>query len=230
MAPDAERHSTHASSSGEKIDLHTPQFAQTASDASFQFPAVDDELDAADQTLPAVDGGKDAWLFLSSAVILEALIWGFPSVFGVFQDYYTTHAPFAGSQSIAVIGTCAMGIMYLEMPLIYAINKAWPEMRRWVSACGVLVMCLALGLGSFSTTVPQLIASQGVVYAIGGGFAWTPLLQYMPEWFDKRLSLAYGIVLVGRFPTAPHLLQKQLLIGLPTGWVRFRWSRVSAPN
>ena len=185
MALETEPQSVHCNSSGEKIDP--------------QLPAADPEVPTVNHALPAVDHGKDAWLFLASAVMLEALIWGFPSVFGVFQDYYTTHAPFAGSQSIAVIGTCAMGIMYLEMPIIYAINKSWPNMRRWMSACGVFVMCLALGVGSFSTTVSQLIVSQGVVYAIGGGFVWTPLLQYMPEWFDKRLSLAYGIVLVGNF-------------------------------
>ncbi|OAG01230.1 MFS general substrate transporter [Paraphaeosphaeria sporulosa] len=128
---------------------------------------------------PAVDHAKDGWLFPASAVMLEALLWGFPSVFGVFQDYYITHPPFAGSQSTAVIGTCAMATMYLGI------------------ACGVCVMCLAQGLGSFSTSAPQLITSRGIVYTVGGGFAWTLILQYMPEWFDKMLSLAYGIVLAG---------------------------------
>lgn len=33
---------------------------------------------------------------------------GFPFAFGVFQDYYRTHEPFAGSSKIAVIGTTAM--------------------------------------------------------------------------------------------------------------------------
>jgi hypothetical protein len=33
---------------------------------------------------------------------------GFPFSFGVFQDYYLTHEPFAGSSGIPVIGTCAL--------------------------------------------------------------------------------------------------------------------------
>ena len=33
---------------------------------------------------------------------------GVPFSFGVFQNYYDTHAPFAGSGEIAVIGTCSM--------------------------------------------------------------------------------------------------------------------------
>ncbi|KAK3671385.1 hypothetical protein LTR78_008663 [Recurvomyces mirabilis] len=30
-----------------------------------------------DQSLPRADGGKDAWLFLASCFVLEALIWVF---------------------------------------------------------------------------------------------------------------------------------------------------------
>jgi hypothetical protein len=147
-------------------------------------------------SLPRADGGKDAWLFLASCFMLEALVWGFPSIFGVFQAYYSTHEPFAGSNNIAVIGTCSLGIMYLELPFIFGILKTWPNLRRWSNVFGLLVMCLSLGLGSFAQTVTQLIATQGVLFAIGGGFAWTPILFYISEWFVQRLSFAYGIMLV----------------------------------
>jgi hypothetical protein len=78
-------------------------------------------------SLPPVDGGKDAYLFLAAAFVVETLVWGmpafrglltaehllnhslgFPFAFGVFQEYFSTHAPFKGSRNIAVIGTCAM--------------------------------------------------------------------------------------------------------------------------
>jgi hypothetical protein len=77
-------------------------------------------------SLPPTDGGKDAWLFLLSCFMMEALIWGmrfldaethktsanassgFPATYGVFQEYYSTHEPFIGSSNIAVVGTCAM--------------------------------------------------------------------------------------------------------------------------
>jgi len=91
-------------------------------------------------SLPPVDRGKDAWLFLAACFVVEALVWGkslcvslrlftclviwekcsrvlesrtltnpgFPFSYGVFQEYYSTHEPFAGSGNIAVIGTCAM--------------------------------------------------------------------------------------------------------------------------
>ena len=79
-------------------------------------------------SLPSVDGGKDAWMFLGATFVLEALVWGmcncsadinlqyvlsqiilgFPFAFGVFQDYYRSHEPFAGSSGIVAIGTCAL--------------------------------------------------------------------------------------------------------------------------
>jgi len=59
-------------------------------------------------SLPPADGGKDAYLFLFTCFMLEALVWGFPASYGIFQEYYTTHEPFRGSSNIAVIGTCAM--------------------------------------------------------------------------------------------------------------------------
>ena len=59
--------------------------------------------------LPRADGGGRAWLFLAGCFMIEALIWGFPFSFGVFQDYYTNEPPFSESPSgITVIGTSAM--------------------------------------------------------------------------------------------------------------------------
>lgn len=149
-------------------------------------------------SLPPVDTGKQAYLFLTSCVMLDALCWGFPAIFGIFQDYYASHEPFAGSENIPIIGTCALGIMYMGIPFIFAILKIWPWLRQWSSPAGLLLMCLSLALASFSRTVTHLIATQGVLFAIGSGFAWTPILFWISEWFVRRLALAYGIMMVGK--------------------------------
>lgn len=84
---------------------------------------------SAEASLPRVDGGKDAWLFLAACWVVEAITFGeilpFPTgvqlvfrkhlltcehpsfgfSFGIFQDYYSLHKPFSGSSSIAAIGT-----------------------------------------------------------------------------------------------------------------------------
>ncbi|KAI1402545.1 MFS general substrate transporter [Hypoxylon fuscum] len=148
-------------------------------------------------SLPPVDGGKDAWLFLAACWAIEALVWGFPFAFGVFQDYYSTHEPFAGSPNVAVIGTCSMGIMYLTAPLIMGLCRLFGRWARWTSVVGLFIMCLSLAMSSFSTTVVHLIATQGILYAIGGGIAYCPCILYMDEWFVRRKGLAYGIMWSG---------------------------------
>ena len=61
----------------------------------------------AGSTLAPADGGKDAWLFLAGSFVIETLTFGFSLAFGVLQEYYSTHEPFAESKNIATIGTTA---------------------------------------------------------------------------------------------------------------------------
>ncbi|UKZ71090.1 uncharacterized protein TrAtP1_012055 [Trichoderma atroviride] len=148
-------------------------------------------------SLPPVDRGKDAWLFLAACFVLEALVWGFPFAFGVFQDYYRTHEPFAGSSKIAVIGTTAMGIMYLDIPIIMGLQRMYPKPTRHAPAVGLFILCLALAISSFSQNVTHLILTQGVLYAIGGSICYCPCILYIDEWFVKRKGMAYGTMWAG---------------------------------
>ncbi|RYO92870.1 hypothetical protein DL764_008074 [Monosporascus ibericus] len=73
-----------------------------------------------DFSLPPVDSGKDAWLFLAACWMIEALvqdetrqdltddITGFGFSFGIFQDYYSSYESFLGAGNIAVIGTSTL--------------------------------------------------------------------------------------------------------------------------
>ncbi|KAL6710941.1 hypothetical protein ACN47E_006816 [Coniothyrium glycines] len=148
-------------------------------------------------SLPPTDEGKDAWLCLFACFMLEALIWGFPSCYGIFQEYYASSEEFAGAGNIAVVGTCAMGLMYMDISMWFAVLKYFPRFRRWATPIGLVVVCLALGLGSFSTSVTHLIVTQGILYALGGGLAWTPILFNIEEWWVRRRGFAYGFAMAG---------------------------------
>jgi len=67
-------------------------------------PAPDDH----ERGIPRADGGIHAWLFLAACFMVEALVWGFPFTFGLFQQYYSEHEPFASQGNVAVVGTCSM--------------------------------------------------------------------------------------------------------------------------
>ncbi|OJD17880.1 hypothetical protein AJ78_02052 [Emergomyces pasteurianus Ep9510] len=157
---------------------------------------------------PPADGGTHAWLFLAGCFFIEALLWitnayapdgtGFPFTFGLFQDYYTRHEPFKSDPSgIPAIGTSALGIMYLGSPLSFAAVKYWPLVRRWSIAAGLALLTLSLVTASFANNVPQLIATQGIIYGIGGAVIYSPVIVFVDEWFVRRRGLAYGVVWAG---------------------------------
>jgi MFS family permease len=87
--------------------------------------------------------------------------------------------------------------MYMDITIIFALLKYYPRLRIWSTPVGLVVMCLALGLGSLSTNVTHLIITQGLLYAIGGGIAWTPILFFIEEWWVRRRGFAYGATMAG---------------------------------
>ncbi|KAI5242089.1 MFS general substrate transporter [Aureobasidium subglaciale] len=144
-------------------------------------------------SLPPADGGKDAWLFLISCVIFEAVSWGFPFSFGVFQAYYAQH--FEGNESsVAAIGTTATGLLYVSAPFWFVLNKMNPRWRRPSVFVGFVVMIASLIGASFANSVSQLIATQGVMYAIGASMHYYPLFIYLDEWFVQRRNFAFGCI------------------------------------
>ena len=86
--------------------------------------------------------------------------------------------------------------MYLGDPLIFGLLQAYPHTKRPSIFVGLILMCLSLGLSSLCQTVPQLIGTQGVLYAIGGSLIYSPTILFMDEWFVQRKGLAFGVMWV----------------------------------
>ena len=120
---------------------------------------------------------------------------GFAFSFGVLQEYYTTHEPFSSHPNgIPTIGTVATGLMYLLMPLYFSTLQRWPRLKRYSTWASLPVVAAALIGASFAQTVTQLIAFQGVVFALGGNLLFAPTVTYLDEWFVRRKGLAIGIM------------------------------------
>lgn len=161
--------------------------------------------------LPRADGGRAAWLALFGCFILEALVWGFPFAFGIFQACYRTHEPFSEDPSgIAAISTTASGLMFLSSPLVAVVIQRYPRIRRPASFVGLVITTLSLIAASFAKNTATLLATQGVMYALGGLTLYFPAMYVIDEWFIKRKGLAYGIVWTGTGvagAVVPFLLQ-----------------------
>jgi len=108
--------------------------------------------------------------------------------YGVFQEYFSDKWTLAGgSELTGIIGTTSNGIMYLSMPFLFALfTKRWARHRQKAAFCGAALTCLSFILSSFSTNVWHLVATQGVMSAIGCALIYSP----------TTLSLGSGLVLV----------------------------------
>ncbi|TVY65668.1 Fujikurins efflux protein, partial [Lachnellula suecica] len=151
------------------------------------------------RSLPPTDHGREAYLVLAGCTIIQAPVWGYSLSFGVFQEYYTTHNNIQGSPgAIATVGTTLNGLMYLMMPLTFTVLTRYPRLRPYCGPVGLLIMVTSLILSSFAKEVWQLIASQGVLCAIGSGLLFSPTTLYLDEWFIARKGMAYGTIWAGK--------------------------------
>lgn len=117
----------------------------------------------------------------------------------MFQEYYTTHNDIEGSSSaIAAVGTSLTDIMYLMMPLTVTFLTRYPRLRLHRGPVGLAVTTSSLMISSSATQVWQLIASHGVLCAIGSSLLFSPPTLYLNEWFASRKGMAYGTMWAGK--------------------------------
>lgn len=119
---------------------------------------------------------------------------GFLLTFGVFQNYYSTHAPSGGNKNVPIIGVLGTGIVFLGAPVMTPISKRYRHWQRQMIVFGWTLCVLGLIGASFCNSVITLIITQGIVYGLGFLILYYPLLSMLNEWFDKRRGLAYGIL------------------------------------
>ncbi|KAJ5547966.1 hypothetical protein N7513_005200 [Penicillium frequentans] len=141
------------------------------------------------------DGGKAAWLMLASCCLIQVPVWGFSSVFGVFQEYYSSNNVLQGSKGdLATVGTTSTGLLYLLSPVTFTLLTRYPRLQIWCAPTGLVITVIGSLLSSFSVKVWQLIATQGVICAIGNALLFSLPSLYLDQWFIRRKGLALGIM------------------------------------
>ncbi|CAI6328661.1 unnamed protein product [Periconia digitata] len=139
---------------------------------------------------------------LFGAALSQFPIWGFAMSYGVLQEYYFEHWTMAGGREITgIIGTTSNGVMYISMPFMFALfTRRWAHYRRTAAILGAIIACASFALSSLSKHVWHLVATQGVLAALGCALVFSPTTLSLGEWFntDNRIcnrAIAYGIVL-----------------------------------
>jgi MFS family permease len=122
--------------------------------------------------------------------------------YGVLQEYYFDNWTLKGGREITgIIGTTSNGVMYLSMPFMFALfTKRWARYRQSAAICGALLACSSFILSSFSEHVWHLVATQGVLAALGCALVYSPITLSLGEWFNTKnricnRAVAYGICL-----------------------------------
>ncbi|KAI0824623.1 MFS general substrate transporter [Trametes gibbosa] len=149
--------------------------------------------------LAPMDRGVRAWTFCFSAFMLEMVIWGFCFSYGIFQDYYTTHAPFDKSSGVAIaaVGTVSIALQYCEALTFCLTLDRYPEYMKVGMWGGLALYFISIFCCSFATQVWQLILLQGVGFGVSGGLLYVPVIKLLSEWFSERRGLAGGIIFAG---------------------------------
>lgn len=178
---------------------------------SFEEPGVDQEAsDVHSQNpshghfdaLPPTDRGKRAYTTLACCTLAQAPIWGYSTAFGIFLEYFTSQEGLNASPgSVATIGACQQGITYILMPVIFLALARWPYLRMYCGSVGVAFAFGSLTASAFVNDVGALIATQGVLYAIGCSLLFSPISIYMDEWFIERKGFAHGVMWAGKSTT-----------------------------
>ncbi|KUL88732.1 hypothetical protein ZTR_05124 [Talaromyces verruculosus] len=130
--------------------------------------------------------------------IIQLPIWGFAMSYGIFQEDYFNNWTLEGDRTITgVIGTTANGVMYLSMPFLFALfTRRWAHWRQYAALCGTVIACVSLFLSSYSSTVWHLVATQGIISALGCALIYSPMTLSLGEWYtSSNRAVAYGIVL-----------------------------------
>jgi MFS family permease len=125
------------------------------------------------------------------------LQWGVAASYGVYLSHYLSgnYFPEATALDYAFIGGLIFGCGQLFSPLWTIATREYG--RHVVMSVGCVVLAAGFIAASFAHRIWQLYLSQGVLVGIGIGLVFIPSVQVMPQWFEKRRSLAGGLASAG---------------------------------
>lgn len=147
-----------------------------------------------DPDLPPADRGSGAWRYLFAACMIEGFMFGFPLNYGVFQSYYSTHAPFVGNTNLSTIGTLGTCFYFLGAPIATYLTRRYQQWQRQTIWVGFTIAILGLAASGWAQDFGSLVATQGVTYGVGLLIMVYPIFNMLNEWFVERRGLALGVI------------------------------------
>ncbi|KAK6336362.1 hypothetical protein TWF696_001923 [Orbilia brochopaga] len=150
-----------------------------------------------DESTPP-DGGY-GWVCVACAMFLNICSWGINGSFGVYLSFYLTHEPplypRATALHYAFIGGLIIGCAMLVSPITNLLIRQFSS--RVTLLTGTTLQFVSLIVASFATQLWLLYLVQGAVFGLGMGMVSAVSVSILPQWFDKKRSIASGIAAAG---------------------------------
>ncbi|EQB44332.1 major facilitator superfamily transporter [Colletotrichum gloeosporioides Cg-14] len=171
---------------------------------------------SAEHDLVYPEGGWTAWSQVLAGNMLNALAWGYPATFGVYQLYYTEklHLP---SAQISWIGSIQIFLTFAICTVSGRLTDAGYARQAVLVGCTVVVF--GTFMTSLCTTYWQIMLAQGICTGMGLGVLFMPSVAIIGSYFKERRSLALAISATGTgvgsliFPSTLQYLIPQ--VGFP---------------
>lgn len=149
----------------------------------------------------APSAGKTHWQgvgVVAGALLANFISVGVVNTFGVVLRAEETDPSSAfrnvGSFKLGFVTGTAAGFTFLVGPFSNVLVSRLGV--RFPVGLGVVLMTIALELGSLATQFWQLLLSQGILWGIGSSLCFIPAIGLPSQWFDKRRGIATGIASV----------------------------------
>ncbi|KAJ3298861.1 hypothetical protein HDU79_005233 [Rhizoclosmatium sp. JEL0117] len=157
------------------------------------------------------DGGWEAWAVIGGAFFANFIIYGTVYSFGVYNSYYLSlkvhdlyddadplnsfELKVGSAAQVAILGSLNISIMDLIsfIPSFLAERYGYPI----VIAFGAFLLSLGVFLSSFTTSLPYLICTQGLLFGIGASFVYFPSVSLPAQYFLRRRGFAMGVSVSG---------------------------------
>ncbi|KXJ88943.1 major facilitator superfamily transporter [Microdochium bolleyi] len=153
-----------------------------------------DDDDDGDNDYEYPEGGWDAWQQVAAGFLAQAMSWGFPTTFGIYQLYYTTTMNLPNAQ-VSWIGSIQTFCTYTTCVVSGRLADAGYQ-RSTVLAGSVLA-----ALGAFMTSVAtefwQILLAQGICQGVGLGIIFIPTIAVMSTYFCERRALVMSVAASG---------------------------------
>ncbi|KAJ3293368.1 hypothetical protein HDU79_000404 [Rhizoclosmatium sp. JEL0117] len=151
-------------------------------------------FDSVQEELDYPDGGFAAWGVVFASFMAQFIVFGSIYSFGIYNDFYIKNGV-GNSTQVSLIG--GIGFIFITALAIVSGKLAQLYGFRKVVFLGTVLCSLGIFLASFSTALPLLVCTQGVLFGIGGCLIYFPAVSLPSQWFNKKRGLAQGIAASG---------------------------------